>query len=74
MAVAEVAVTRLIGIGGPHGLTFAREIVVIGLLRHDDQLLFLDGGSGQQTLIDEGIVVAGLALVVGVCLDGKLLG
>ncbi len=53
MAVAEVTVAGLVGVGGPVAAALVAEVVV-DLLLGDDDDFFLAGGANQQALVDEG--------------------
>jgi len=74
VAVAEVSVAGLRGVGGPGGAAFVGEIVVVDLLAGDDELFLFGGGADEEALIDEGVVAGGLAVVRGVGLDGEFYG
>ena len=63
VAVAEVAVAGLGGVGSPGGAAFVGEVVVVYLLAGDDELFLFCGGADEETLIDEGVVAGGLAVV-----------
>ena len=73
MAVAEVAVTGLDGVGGPGAAALVAEIVVDFLLGDDDDF-FLTGGASEEALVDEGSVWSGLVVVGGGYLGGELVG
>ena len=53
MAVSEVAVAGLVGVGGPGGATLIAEVVVDLLFGNDDDF-FLTGVAGEKALVDEG--------------------
>jgi hypothetical protein len=74
VAVAEVAVSGLGGVGGPDGAAFGGEVVVVYLLAGDDEVFLLCGGADEEALIDECIIAGGFAGVGGVDLDGELDG
>ncbi len=74
MAVTEVAVARLVDVGGPGGAALVGEVVVIDLLAGDDELFLFSGGADEKTLIDESIVAGGLAVVRVSACTGNLMG
>jgi len=74
MAVAEVSVAGLVGVGGPGGAAFVGDVVVVDLLAGDDHDLLFNGGADEEALVDESVVAGGLAGFRGVGLDGEFDG
>jgi hypothetical protein len=56
---AEVAVARLIGVGGPGGVAFVGEVVEVNPFGSDEEAFLLFGSASEQASVGKSIEVAG---------------